>query len=252
MQKEQSAVLSRKLKDRQRDWIMGYGATDSKDIPKYAGPHTQVEAACRQMRNYVTPGHKHYVGPWIRHQLTIDNKRVTSVNAATAACYKYTPHLHGNKSLWEIYYDWFGDAEETMALAAIRAARAQVGKRYIWGAEVRLDDPNPRAFDCSELVQWAFHQVGLTVSDGSHNQWVTSTKLPVQKALRIPAALVFRWSQSRKRVVHVGIVAPRGNHVNIIEAKGRLYGVVEGEVKTSAWTHAGYFPGLYLDATTGS
>jgi cell wall-associated NlpC family hydrolase len=30
---------------------------------------------------------------------------------------------------------------------------SQVGKQYIFGAEANPNDPNPRDFDCSELVE---------------------------------------------------------------------------------------------------
>ena len=36
--------------------------------------------------------------------------------------------------------------------------RAQLGKPYRFGAEVKMDDPSPQEWDCSELVEWAYHQ----------------------------------------------------------------------------------------------
>ena len=43
----------------------------------------------------------------------------------------------------------------------VREALAQAGDRYVFGAQARLDDPNPTAFDCSELVKWSAHQAGV-------------------------------------------------------------------------------------------
>lgn len=50
----------------------------------------------------------------------------------------------------------------------------QVGKKYVFGWEVDLNDPDPRAFDCSEFVQWLFHQLGAKMPDGSWNQYEAS------------------------------------------------------------------------------
>jgi cell wall-associated NlpC family hydrolase len=47
----------------------------------------------------------------------------------------------------------------------VQTALAQIGDRYVFGAETNLSDANPDTFDCSELVQWAAHQAGVTVLD---------------------------------------------------------------------------------------
>lgn len=49
--------------------------------------------------------------------------------------------------------------------------RAQLGKPYSYGVEVNMADPSPAAFDCSELVEWAYAQVGIKVPDGSRYQF---------------------------------------------------------------------------------
>lgn len=53
----------------------------------------------------------------------------------------------------------------TIADAVIAAARSQIGKPYVWGAE----DPNV-GFDCSALVQWSFAQAGVRVPRTSQQQ----------------------------------------------------------------------------------
>lgn len=99
----------------------------------------------------------------------------------------------------------------------------QVGKKYIFGHEVRLNDPNPRAFDCSELVQWAFYQVGYKVVDGSFNQYAKCTKL--SRPSRVGD--LFFLKNSRGRIHHVGIYLGGDT---VVEAKGRLWGVVRTTV----------------------
>lgn len=47
---------------------------------------------------------------------------------------------------------------------AVKAALAQVGKPYVWGAK------GPDTFDCSGLVQWAWRQAGVTLAPGTYGQ----------------------------------------------------------------------------------
>jgi hypothetical protein len=59
-----------------------------------------------------------------------------------------------------------------------------------------LNDPNPKAFDCSELVQWAAHQVGVSIPDGTMNQLPhiqrAGKTISVDQALRTKGALLLR------------------------------------------------------------
>src|SRR5688572_9163759 len=78
-------------------------------------------------------------------------------------------------------------------------AQAQVGDRYVFGAEVKnLDDQNPDAFDCSELTQWAAHQAGVTIPDGAAGQYRYFQKMgllvPVEQAANTPGALLFHFA----------------------------------------------------------
>ncbi len=119
----------------------------------------------------------------------------------------------------------------------LRAALAQKGDRYVFGAETRLNDPNPNTFDCSELVQWAAHQAGVTVPDGSANQLAHVRKhgseISVAQALKTPGALLFRPG-------HVAISLGDGR---TIEARGRKHGV--GVFNANGrFTHAGLIPGM--------
>jgi cell wall-associated NlpC family hydrolase len=96
----------------------------------------------------------------------------------------------------------------------------QVGKRYIFGHEVRLADPSPPAFDCSELVQWAFYRLGVDIPDGSSNQY--SVTRPIGQPSRVGDLFFLKYSSGR--VHHVGIYIGNGE---IVEARSRLWGVVK-------------------------
>lgn len=116
----------------------------------------------------------------------------------------------------------------------LRRALEQNGDRYVFGAEVRLDDQNPDTFDCSELVQWAVHQAGGTIPDGSQNQRRHCERISVQEAARTPGALLFNGH-------HVAISLGDGEHT--IEAMGSRQGVRIGNIG-NRFEDGGLVPGL--------
>ncbi|WP_257461223.1 peptidoglycan-binding protein [Archangium lipolyticum] len=122
--------------------------------------------------------------------------------------------------------------------AFVQKALAQNGDRYIFGAETNLNDPNPKAFDCSELVQWAAHQVGVSIPDGTMNQLPHIQRagkgISVEQALRTKGALLFRPG-------HVAISLGDGR---TIEAKGSKYGVGIFSAHGRGWTAGGLIPGM--------
>jgi cell wall-associated NlpC family hydrolase len=116
----------------------------------------------------------------------------------------------------------------------VTVAMAQVGDAYVFGTEVRLDDPDPTAFDCSELVQWACSRVGVSIVDGSSAQIAACKAIPVAEAARIRGALLW----------HSGHIAiSLGDGANTVEAMGRKYGVVQGRI-ASRFTKGGLIPGM--------
>ncbi|MEW6430611.1 MAG: peptidoglycan-binding protein [Myxococcota bacterium] len=116
-------------------------------------------------------------------------------------------------------------------------ALGQQGKAYVYGAEARVSDPNPPAFDCSELVEWAARRAGVSVPDGSINQINAARPMSVEEALRTPGALLFRAGNPN----HIAISLGDGR---TIEARGRRYGVGIFSAEGRGWTRAGTIPGL--------
>lgn len=108
------------------------------------------------------------------------------------------------------------------AAEMLRLALAQKGDKYVYGAEVKLNDKNPDTFDCSELVQWAVHQAGGSIPDGSQAQRGAVKKISVAEAARTPGALLFNGH-------HVAISV--GDGVHTIEAMGSKWGVCTGTIK---------------------
>ncbi|MEU0885648.1 NlpC/P60 family protein [Lentzea sp. NPDC005914] len=126
-------------------------------------------------------------------------------------------------------------------------ALAQTGDQYIYGAEVELDDPDPSAFDCSELVQWAGHRVGVEIPDGVIYQYrhLREHLIPVEQAINTPGALLFSFSSDPEGA------EPSGAHVAIslgdgktIEAMGTEYGVGSWAATTARFQYAAVIPGI--------
>lgn len=116
LQKEQSLVEDDDPNDRQLDWATGYAVCDScsKDDPaiqRWKGFGKQVNSAALQFtEGYLadidevgTTQGKY--GPGV--PVEIGDTTVVPQNAATAAMYAYTPHLHGNENFVKIWNNWF-------------------------------------------------------------------------------------------------------------------------------------------------
>lgn len=87
-------------------------------------------------------------------------------------------------------------------LRALRAAAAQLGKSYRWGAA------GPANFDCSGLTSFAFRQAGITLPRSSSQQ--ARIGRPVGFGELRPGDLVFFYSP----VSHVGIYAGDGKMIH--------------------------------------
>ncbi|MEO3815972.1 transglycosylase SLT domain-containing protein [Plantactinospora sp. B24E8] len=132
----------------------------------------------------------------------------------------------------------------------LEAARNQIGDQYVFGAEARLKDSDPDTFDCSELVQWAAHQAGVTITDGATAQYLELKRrgllIPVEQAKKTPGALLFHFDREprpgdgRTPGAHVAISLGNGRTV---EAQNPVNDV--GEFKAgNRFTYAALMPGI--------
>lgn len=96
---------------------------------------------------------------------------------------------------------------------------AQIGKPYIFGYEVDLNDPNPKAFDCSELIEWFFHQLGFAVPDGTWQQYRDSVAVDSPMDFDVNFLL-----KNGKTPFHVVIKLDENM---IVQARGSSYGVIK-------------------------
>jgi cell wall-associated NlpC family hydrolase len=137
--------------------------------------------------------------------------------------------------------------------AFIDAARAQIGDRYRFGAETDLNDPDPSAFDSSELVQWAAAQAGIDLPDGSWKQYQflhqSGSAVSVDDALRTPGALVFGFSSDplasddRPTRAYVAISLGDGRVIDVSERAGEVREMEPGNF----FTHAAVIPQMMED-----
>ena len=123
-----------------------------------------------------------------------------------------------------------------------REALAQVGKPYILGAEAALTNDNPRAFDCSELVEWLFGRNGTPIGDLA--AWQYNKTVPVVGSPRVGDLVFLRNNPARANGIgHVAVLTapmPNGDW-EIVEARGRAAGVVKTTL--SYWRTRRYFVG---------
>ncbi|MBT3230312.1 hypothetical protein HN358_00805 [Candidatus Uhrbacteria bacterium] len=137
LQKEQSLVEDDDPSDSQLDWAMGYAVCDDcskqdEAIQRWKGFGKQVNSAAMQLSegyledidNYGTT--QGVYGPGV--DVEIDDTTVTPINAATAALYAYTPHLHGNENFVTIWDRWFSTNYPTGSLLQ---AAGESGVYYI-------------------------------------------------------------------------------------------------------------------------
>lgn len=123
---------------------------------------------------------------------------------------------------------------------------------------VEFDMKKSRAFDCSGLGTAFFMQYGLISSDTTADGlYKLCDEIPLSPESLKLGDMVFQegykpvkvYDDKLKKEItkkvpyqhHVGYVSKieDGKCTKIVEAKGRAYGVVESDFKTTNWTHAG-------------
>ena len=120
------------------------------------------------------------------------------------------------------------------------------GKPYIYGYEVTLGDPHPKAGDCSEMVEAVCYIKGVRprMPDGAIYQYYHcddhDTLISIKKALKIPGALLFVIDPDNEHY-HVAMVAKDGK---TIECRGRDYGCGQFKADRPGWTDAALIPGV--------
>ncbi|MGZ4632914.1 MAG: C40 family peptidase, partial [Actinomycetes bacterium] len=82
------------------------------------------------------------------------------------------------------------------AMIAVRAALAQLGKPYQWGAA------GPSTFDCSGLTMWAWGKAGVSLPHYTGAQWNVGRH--ISRAELQPGDLVFYYSDLHHMAMYIG------------------------------------------------
>lgn len=122
------------------------------------------------------------------------------------------------------------------AASFVALAQAQAGDTYIYGVEVSLSDPNPNAFDCSELIEWAAARVGVNFPGNSVSMIAACQPISVEQAIATRGALLYTSSPYN----HIAISL--GNGMTIEAANSRV-GVVNYSA-AGRFQRGGLIPGL--------
>jgi len=95
-------------------------------------------------------------------------------------------------------------AGSAQGIAALNAAKTQIGLPYVWGGET------PGAgFDCSGLVQWAWAKAGFTIPRTTETQWADLRHIPLTHLQ--PGDLLFYYNlDGDHQVDHVVMYAGSG------------------------------------------
>ena len=107
-----------------------------------------------------------------------------------------------------------GAEVETLGRLAARHASAQIGAPYLFGGA------DPRGFDCSGLVQYAFGMVGLTLPRDTREQRHRERRLADLHSLEPGDLLFFR--DSHRGMMHVGMYVGEGRFVHAPSKGGKV------------------------------
>jgi len=125
------------------------------------------------------------------------------------------------------------DVEQRAGIRFKKLLLAQLGKPYRFGAEHPQSSDDPKDFDCSELVEWAYSKIGLNVPDGAEAQYQASVPIP-SKTPSLGDVGFSRPKEENSKAAHVVICLGDGN---CIEARGEPHNrvMLTAQLKWEAW-----------------
>jgi peptidoglycan DL-endopeptidase CwlO len=107
----------------------------------------------------------------------------------------------------------------TNASPLLKAAASQIGKAYVFGS-----GPSTESFDCSDLIQWSYKQIGVNIPRITFDQIKIGRAVDPKKEQLRPGDLVF--PSTHHVVMYVGggkvIAAPHTGTVVLYQPLSRF------------------------------
>lgn len=98
---------------------------------------------------------------------------------------------------------------------------SQLGKNYLFGAKPSPENGNPKEFDCSGFVYWAYGRaLGIVLPQGSWEQYDASVPIKIPQCGDVG---FFKHVEAPSNVYHVGVLL---SATLVIEARGDPYNKV--------------------------
>lgn len=130
----------------------------------------------------------------------------------------------------------------------VKVAATKLGKQYVFGARVPLDDPNwNEPWDCAEYCSWAVFQVSKKIygctndndpphkADAYTGSWKRDA-LSLGRIVTVPEASHIAGAMLLRRSASSGhIVISEGTGNGTLEARGAQYGVVRYVISGRPW-----------------
>lgn len=147
--------------------------------------------------------------------------------------------------------------------AIVELCKSKIGQEYFYGADVPLNDLNWKGpWDCAELCSWGVYQACSIIYGCTDNKvepengeaytgsWKKDMRslgkeITVHEALKIPGAMLLKRSSSSG---HIAVSIGDGG--STVEAKGRIYGVVQDSAHGRTWNHGVLVPSIQYTKST--
>ncbi|TAK03733.1 hypothetical protein EPO34_01045 [Patescibacteria group bacterium] len=174
LQREQSLVEDPFPSRDQLDWAMGYAvcddcAKDDSSIQKYRGFAPQVHYAAQRIRESFLADVEVFgrtlsgFGPGLVSR--VDGRAIMPANAATAALYTYTPHLHGNEVFVRVWERWFGSGGPREQIANYSLVRSPRGTVFLLVGDMRRGFPSREVLRAHGFVPDEIQDVSFAMLD---------------------------------------------------------------------------------------
>lgn len=112
-------------------------------------------------------------------------------------------------------FESFSESAHSLRDSIVALARAQIGKRYVYGGE----SPS-RGFDCSGLVQYVAAALHIQLPRTARQQARVGDAIPTDTSRLLPGDLLT--FGNGKRITHIAIYAGNGRMIHASTAAGKV------------------------------